>query len=598
MTEPFKTSETDAAPLTQPNPAGEALYFRSNASADTGTNVTVSGLVSAVQTSETNPLHAADGRVEVGTADEFQTVLQFKIASAVTGDVTLYGSGAPAQGRIEVAAVPADGDDLTLSLAGLGAPEYTLKRHGPNVALFWMRTKADVAGGLAGRYFDVPDAAGLVRVWFFVSGAGAAPAVPSGGRLKQVVFANNSTAATIATAIETAFSGDGALTVSTHTPGSNYVGFFQSSGTPSILPASEGTSTMSLKTRSPAEVGTFDPSSAYDVAMGATADETALILAAVINGTAAVRAAFTVTCTADSAGSLNQKYFIVGGRWGTWAIWLSNSATATPPAGALAADFEIMVQFTNGDSANAIAGAVSRFDGLGTFNVNAVGNVVTFETQYRGTLPAGRDAGNAGFAIADTVTGSYGKDVSADDLSWCGDGTNANPFVTAEADGDTVTLTDKIACRRLLGWDISQATGSTLTVVPMIGGVDGAILATIAAGLTAVHDLVVLDTLDLATATLPAGLAPTFQGIYVGSTGAELHFRIENVVTPITSHYEWSDDGINWAAGATSITSLDNIPAATPYRVTIAERAEFVRWVIDSNTNAASTKLDARVNWG
>ncbi len=61
---------------------------------------------------------------------------------------------------------------------------------------------ADVAGSLAGKYFDLYTAAATyLRIWFKVSGTGAAPAAGTGGTLVEVDFANDATAATIATAI-------------------------------------------------------------------------------------------------------------------------------------------------------------------------------------------------------------------------------------------------------------------------------------------------------------------------------------------------------------------------------------------------------------
>lgn len=56
-------------------------------------------------------------------------------------------------------------------------------------------TVADVSGSLAGKYFDLRDRTGLVRVWFNQIGASPATTPPSagGGRLLPVDFATNAT---------------------------------------------------------------------------------------------------------------------------------------------------------------------------------------------------------------------------------------------------------------------------------------------------------------------------------------------------------------------------------------------------------------------
>jgi hypothetical protein len=71
---------------------------------------------------------------------------------------------------------------------------------------------ADVAGSLAGMYFDLYDANGAVTVWFKVSGTGAAPPEVPGGRLEEVDFATNSSAATVASAIQAVLGADSQFT--------------------------------------------------------------------------------------------------------------------------------------------------------------------------------------------------------------------------------------------------------------------------------------------------------------------------------------------------------------------------------------------------
>lgn len=114
-------------------------------------------------------------------------------------------------------------------------------------------------------------------------------------------------------------------------------------------------------------------------------------------------------------------------------------------------------------------------------------------------------ADNLASAINDSSTGTS-TPVSGTD--WAA-ATVANAYVSATSASSVVTVTDLVPCNRVLGWALSQGTGSTLMIRQPAGGVDGTLLATFAAGDTDIYTEVTLETEDLSTATLPGSMAFT-----------------------------------------------------------------------------------------
>jgi hypothetical protein len=89
------------------------------------------------------------------------------------------------------------GDATLLPLDVAGRREITLLTAG-----------ADVAAALNGKYFDLSDRLGPVRVWISVDGTGTPPSPPSGGRLVEVGVVEDSDANTVAAAVVSAFGSD------------------------------------------------------------------------------------------------------------------------------------------------------------------------------------------------------------------------------------------------------------------------------------------------------------------------------------------------------------------------------------------------------
>lgn len=69
--------------------------------------------------------------------------------------------------------------------------------------------QGDDAGSLGGKYFDLEDVAGPVRVWFDVAGGSSAPDVPDGGRLLEVDIATSDSATDVADALALVMDSDG-----------------------------------------------------------------------------------------------------------------------------------------------------------------------------------------------------------------------------------------------------------------------------------------------------------------------------------------------------------------------------------------------------
>jgi hypothetical protein len=103
-------------------PATEKLIVRSDNAADAG-NVSMTGLVSAVSTTETDALL---GKREVLTTDLFASLTQIKLSAAQTGTIKIYRPGTAASGDLRIDSNPANNDTLLIGLVGF-LQTYTFK---------------------------------------------------------------------------------------------------------------------------------------------------------------------------------------------------------------------------------------------------------------------------------------------------------------------------------------------------------------------------------------------------------------------------------------------------------------------------------------
>lgn len=174
----------------------------------------------------------------------------------------------------------------------------------------------------------------------------------------------------------------------------------------------------------------------------------------------------------------------------------------------------------------------------------------------------------------------------------------SSALVTAEYSGSTVTLTDKIACNRQLPWNINQPSGTSISIVQPVGGVDGPQLAALGPGTLSIYDGVPLDQYQNPGGTLPGLLTFTSEWIVVSGAAADLWISCNNVVTPITARYETTIDPAlssgSERVGESSISNIDN----NIQRISIPEKCEAIRLVILTNSNVATSLLDARLLFG
>lgn len=328
--------------------------------------------------------------------------------------------------------------------------------------------------------------------------------------------------------------------------------------------------------------------------------------------------AFTVTGAGISAQPTGKVYFRSSNAADTANLSVTGlvSAVSTTETNALTGKREVKTAdvFTSISAAvlsTGEAGAVSVFnlgtaaDGRIVVSTNPANNdtiqiglvgftqVYTFKT----TLTGSANEVLIGATVADTAINLNAAILAGGGGGTLyGTGTVANAYVSSTFIGSVVTITDKIACRRLLGWTVSQTVGTTFSIAAPTGGVDGTLVATLAAGVTQVFRAISFDSEGLAVATLPGKTTPTTAPLNLFGRDCCLRFKCANVSSAIALKYQTSTDGVNWSDGATSITSLDDNSVATPLFVVPAERnIEKIRLVFTGNTNTADTALDARV---
>jgi hypothetical protein len=194
--------------------------------------------------------------------------------------------------------------------------DVPLKNNKGTAQKFSFTTIADAAGSLAGKAFNLYDAAGPVRPWLS-NGVAAAPDVPAGGRLIAVAYVNGDSASVIADKIVTAVDPDAQLIVSAD---GNKVTITQAFG---------------------------------GVRGAPDAGDTGFSIPAII--------------TAGTNGQLSLKTFKLYDDQGTVAVTFTRAGDVTPDA-AEALDRQIIVSVTDSDTAATVAAtAAAAIDGDAKF---------------------------------------------------------------------------------------------------------------------------------------------------------------------------------------------------------------------------------------
>jgi len=121
-----------------------------------------------------------------------------------------------------------------------------------------------------------------------------------------------------------------------------------------------------------------------------------------------------------------------------------------------------------------------------------------------------------------------------------GTGTAAHAYLSALASSTVVTITDRIACRRQLGWSSTPPTG--ITAINPLGGSYGALIG-IVSGSSGIATGMIFNTPDVSDATLNALFASTTDAIQAQGRQASLRLYLAGASTAITIKLQGSEDG-------------------------------------------------------
>jgi len=166
-------------------------------------------------------------------------------------------------------------------------------------------------------------------------------------------------------------------------------------------------------------------------------------------------------------------------------------------------------------------------------------------------------ADNLASAINDAQTGSSNP---SDNTDW--NVTSAHPYLTATSSSGTITLTDRINCKRQLAWVITPYDASDYAICPIRGGIDGTLIIAMAAGTnsasTSASSGLDLDSEALTTTNVISGVPTYTDAVRVGGRFA---LSIKANTSPngaITGIVQLSNDGTNFNHDATGWTDLDS----------------------------------------
>lgn len=331
----------------------------------------------------------------------------------------------------------------------------------------------------------------------------------------------------------------------------------------------------------------------------------------------------TILCGDGSSITTGDYFDLVLSGGSTARFWYNKSGGGGAPAdpgGGLTA-----IAINNGDTASQVATATEAILEAVT-NLTCTVNTATVTVNYDiwGTMTFTDN--NTGFTFTavspgyadtanDVTIGATVSDTAANlnkaindtgtEGTHYGTGTTINEYLGSMVSGSIVTITDKIACDRYLGWTMTQS-GTGLSLSAPTGGVNGTLLGSIGVGTTGIQDAISLDNedLDAASANFPGTITPTFDAILVGGapfrvyaargeTASAVVFKImgghsadyctEEILTGLTPPAE---------AGSPVIPVYEVKPAvATP----AYSGFEYIKPVCTSNGNSSPIQLAAYV---
>ena len=213
-----------------------------------------------------------------------------------------------------------------------------------------------------------------------------------------------------------------------------------------------------------------------------------------------------------------------------------------------------------------------------TVSVGLSGNKVTYT--FKTTLTPSANEVLIGSSLAETVDNlasaindsSTGSSAPVDGTDWA-TGTVANPYVSATvaAGSDTVTITDRVPCARLLAWDCTEGANN-FTIRQPLGGADGDLLGAFAPGDTDMYTAVTLDTDDLSSDTIPGSMSFTSEWVLIDGRKWTIDLRSDQNSTQFSStSVELSNSA---ASGATVLTTYSVTLSGNPLVMVINSDTE------------------------
>ena len=253
------------------------------------------------------------------------------------------------------------------------------------------------------------------------------------------------------------------------------------------------------------------------------------------------------------------------------------------------------VRSNNGTAATGTIVILSQ-PGSDTLEVGLNGFTKTFSwttgtPSSNGQVKSVSDTGNCAINLASAINdAAIGGTYAAEGTDWTNtDG--ANPYLTATVSGSTITLTDKIACSRSLGFVTTASDETKVSVSPIRGGVDGTLVAEISAGNASASSTIIsgvnLDAEDQTTSTLPPGIAGPSNVIQTRGRFA-VDIRLASAPDDaLALKIQLSNDGTNFFdAPTTTISNLNS--DQTQHLVADDLFSEFMRVFITSNASTVA----------
>ena len=232
-----------------------------------------------------------------------------------------------------------------------------------------------------------------------------------------------------------------------------------------------------------------------------------------------------------------------------------------------------------------ITGLINPSDGA-TLTIGITGNTTVY--RFKNTLALAYDV-KIGATVSDTMANLKAA-INADGTPGTEyfTGTLANPLLSATVATTVITVTDRIACERSLAWTFTESASNFALRIPY-NGIDGTLLFSFGAGVTSSLNQLSFSTEDHLTETLPALVTCTSNQVQINGVAPMLRLWSDNA---LSYKIQSSTDNINWTDTTEGIVALS---ASTLTYVDLAERADFIRFVITTNANTDGTILDARV---